>query len=396
MPAARPRRGSNSNARLHWLGDRSTSARWTGFITAPETGVFGFREASENGYRLWVGDKFVVDEWGVGDSPSILSGTIRLEKGHRYPIRVEAFQSGARGEQDLVWSPPSENGNRAVALARQADVVVFVGGLSALIEGEEMKLKKPGFAGGDRTSLDLPAPQQRLLERLQATGKPVVLVLMNGSAMSVNWADRHVPAIVEAWYPGGDGGQAVAQLLAGDFSPAGRLPVTFYKSVSELPAFEDYSMSNRTYRYFKGEALYPFGHGLSYTRFAYANTQVSAPVVNADGTITVSADVTNAGPRESDEVVELYLSHPGVPGAPTRALQGFRRIHLRPGETTQVSFVLGDRALSLVDAKGVRSIQPGRVDVWVGGGQPRVRTSSGTAPGVGASFAVTGSKLLPL
>src|SRR5206468_1399683 len=156
-------------------------------------------------------DKLVVDEWGVGDSPSILSGATRLQKGRHYPIKVEAFQSGARGDQKLLWSPPSENGNRAVALARQADVVVFVGGLSALIEGEEMKLKKPGFSGGDRTSLDLPAPQQQLLQRLQRTGRPVVLVLMNGSAMSVNWADKHVPAIVEAWYPGGDGGLAVAQ-----------------------------------------------------------------------------------------------------------------------------------------------------------------------------------------
>lgn len=383
------------NAKIEWLGDRSTSARWTGFITAPQGGEYRFRHLSENGYRIWVAGKLVVDEWGVGDSPSILSGAVRLQKGRRYPIKVEAFQSGARGDQKLVWSPPSEDGSKAVALARQADVVVFVGGLSARIEGEEMKLKAPGFSGGDRTSLDLPGPQQKLLERLHATGKPVVLVLMNGSAMSVNWADRNLPAIVEAWYPGGDGGHAVAQLLAGDFSPGGRLPVTFYRAASDLPPFGDYAMKNRTYRYFKGEVLYPFGHGLSYTRFAYANPRVSAPAIAADGTVTVSVDVTNSGPVDGDEVVQLYVSHPGVAGSPNRSLQGFRRLRLARGETRRVDFVLGDRMLSLVDGKGVRSIRPGRIDVWVGGGQPIARAGLAPAPGAALGFMVTGTRELP-
>ncbi|MFA6112537.1 MAG: glycoside hydrolase family 3 C-terminal domain-containing protein [Sphingomonas sp.] len=378
------------NATIEWNGDKAASTRWTGTLVAPESGEYRFRFASENGYRVYVDDKIVVDEWGVGDAPSILSGAVSLEKGKKYPIRVEGFQRGARGEQHLVWSPPSQNGDDAVAAAKSADLVVFVGGLSARIEGEEMKIKAPGFAGGDRTSLDLPAPQEALLKRVQAVGKPTVLVLMNGSALSTNWADANVPAIVEAWYPGEEGGAAVAGLLAGDFSPAGRLPVTFYKSAEQLPPFEDYAMAGRTYRYFKGEVLYPFGHGLSYTSFGYAN-----PRVETKGAVSVSVDVTNSGARDGDEVVQLYLSHPGVAGAPVRALEGFQRIHLAKGEKRTVTFTLDDRALSVVDDKGARKVVPGIVDVWVGGGQPVSRSGMAQAAGVKTSIKVTKSAVLP-
>ncbi len=383
------------NARFEWRGDRETSARWTGTLVAPESGEFGFRFASENGYRVWIGDKLVVDEWGVGDSPSVLSGTIALEKGRKYPLRVEAFQRGQRSSQQLVWSVPSGDGDHAVAAAKQADLVLFVGGLSARIEGEEMKVTAPGFAGGDRTGLDLPAPQQKLLERVHATGKPVVLVLMNGSALSVNWADAHIPAIVEAWYPGGEGGHAVAGLIAGDFSPAGRLPVTFYRSADQLPPFPDYHMAGRTYRYFTGDPLYPFGHGLSYTRFAYAPARLSTSTVKADGTVEISVDVTNQGPRDGDEVVQLYVSHAGVPGAPLRTLQRFERVHLKRGETRKMAFTLDARALSVVGEDGVRRVSPGRVQLWIGGGQPEGRPGLPAAPGVGAQLEVSGSAVLP-
>jgi beta-glucosidase len=379
------------NAAFAYVGDRETSARFTGYITAPETGDYGFRYASENGYRVFVDGKPVVEEWGVGDAPSILSGKIRLEAGKRYPIRVEGFQRGARSEQQLVWSPPSANGDDAVAAAQSADLVVFVGGLSARIEGEEMKIEAKGFAGGDRTSLDLPEPQQKLLERVAAVGKPTVLVLMNGSALSVNWADANVPAIVEAWYPGGDGGHAVARLLAGDYSPAGRLPVTFYKSAADLPPFEDYAMKGRTYRYFKGDVLYPFGHGLSFTTFDYSNARVSAPSVDATGEVTVSVDVTNSGKMDGDEVVQLYLTHPDQKGAAIRALKGFERINLKKGETRTVTFKLDQRALSTVDLAGKRRVSAGKVDVWVGGGQPVERAGLAKASGAAASFAITGT-----
>ena len=290
---------------------------------------------------------------------------------------------------------PATSSDAAVAAVKGADLVVFVAGLSPRIEGEEMKVHAVGFSGGDRTRLDLPAPQRELLKRVQALGKPVVLVLMNGSALAVNWADRHIPAIVEAWYPGEEGGAAVAALLAGDFSPAGRLPVTFYESVDQLPAFDDYSMRNRTYRYFKGEALYPFGFGLSYTSFKYANAHVSKRSISPNEPVTISVDVTNAGARAGDEVVELYLTHHGVAGAPQRALRGFARIHLAQGQTRRVEFTLRDNDLATVDEYGKRRIVPGAVDVWVGGGQPVSRPGLPAAAGVATRFAVSGSKLLP-
>lgn len=373
---------------VQWRSDgRLTSIRWTGYIRAPESGTYNFRFATENGYRVFVDDQPVVEEWGVGDAPSILSGSIELEAGKIYPIRVDSWQRGQRGEQWLVWSRPSDNGDNAVAAAAAADLVVFVGGLSARIEGEEMRVEADGFDGGDRTKIDLPAPQLDLLQRVHATGKPTVLVLMNGSALAVNWADENIPAIVEAWYPGGEGGHAVAQLLAGDYSPAGRLPVTFYRSLDGLPGFLDYSMENRTYRYHKGEVLYPFGYGLSYTSFAYANPRATT---NADGTVSVAVDVTNSGGRDSDEVVQLYLTHPGQEGQPIRSLARFDRIHLASGETRTVNFTLDDRALSTVDHAGIRAVRPGRVDMWIGGGQPVSRPGLEQAPGVTASVTLDG------
>lgn len=385
------RTGVEPNATRAWENDETqTSIRWSGWIIPTESGEHRFRFASMNGYRVYVNDQLIVDEWGVGDAPALTTGSANLEAGRAYPIRVEGFQRYIRGDQKLLWSTPSMNGDDAVAAAQQADLVIFVGGLSARIEGEEMRVAAEGFHGGDRTSIDLPAPQLQLLQRLHATGKPIVFVLMSGSAVAINWADQNIPAIVQAWYPGQEGGNAVAQMLAGDYSPAGRLPVTFYRSVNDLPAFTDYTMAGRTYRYFEGEALYPFGHGLSYTTFAYANARVSRPSIRANGEITVSVDVTNAGQMDSDEVVQLYLTHPGVAGAPIRALQGFQRVHLRRGETQTVSFTLKDRALSTVDPEGVRRIRPGEIQVWVGGGQPIARAGLAQAPGAATSFRITG------
>jgi len=263
-------------------------------------------------------------------------------------------------------------------------------GLSPRIEGEEMKVQAEGFSGGDRTKLDLPTAQEELLEKIQATGKPIVLVLMNGSALAVNWADEHVPAIVEAWYPGEEGGTAVAGLIAGDFNPAGRLPVTFYKSVDQLPAFDDYSMSKRTYRYFDGEPLYPFGYGLSFTRFEYANAR--AEKGGAPNSVTLSAEVKNAGSRAGDEVVQVYVTHPGLAGAPLRALKGFKRIHLEAGQNQTVQFVLNDRDLTTVDESGQRRIVPGEVQVWIGGGQPNSR---GKIAGIAAHFTLDTAATLP-
>jgi beta-glucosidase len=372
---------------------KPTSIRWTGYVTPSGTGEHRFRYESRDAYRLLIDGKVVAESKGGSAEPT--AKPIALEAGHAYPIRVEAVQSGEGGRQRLLWTPPGSQRDVAVDAAKKADLVVFVGGLTANVEGEEMRVEAPGFSGGDRTSLDLPKPQEELLEAVQAAGKPVVLVLLNGSALGINWADAHVPAIVEAWYPGGEGGSAVAQLLAGDFSPAGRLPVTFYKSVDQLPDFENYATKGRTYRYFAGEPLYPFGYGLSYTSFRYGKPKLSARRIAADGAVTVSVDVSNAGAVGGDEVVQLYTSHPDAAGAPIRSLAGFTRVHLQPGETKTVALTLKDRALSVVDEQGVRRIPRGTVKLWIGGGQPVARAGVAEPAGKKAQFRVTSEKTLP-
>jgi beta-glucosidase len=321
------------------------------------------------------------------------------------PSKPVTVLSGIRArfaQSKVVYVPGTglvaadKSGDQAVEAARKADLVIMVAGLSPHVEGEEMKVDAEGFSGGDRTSLDLPGPQRKLLERVHALGKPTVLVLMSGSALGVNWADENVPAIVEAWYPGGEGGTAVAALLAGDFSPGGRLPLTFYKSVDQLPPFDDYTMSKRTYRYFTGEPLYPFGYGLSYTTFSYSNGRAGASAgATANGNVTVSVDVTNSGAVAGDEVVQLYLTHPGAPGAPLRALKGFQRIHLAKGEKQTVTFNLGARELSVVDESGQHKIVPGQVEAWVGGGQPVSRKGLAPTAGLKTQFAITQAAVMP-
>jgi beta-glucosidase len=251
-------------------------------------------------------------------------------------------------------------------------------------------VSEDGFNGGDRTSLDLPKPEQQLLEALAATGKPVVLVLANGSALAVNWAKEHVNAILESWYAGEEGGAAVAETISGKSNPAGRLPVTFYTGVGQLPSFDDYSMNGRTYRYFAATPLYPFGYGLSYTTFSYGRLRLSRNAVNAGDPLTVSTTVTNTGGREGDEVAQLYLSFPKSPGAPLRALRGFTRIHLLPGESQNVLFKLRPRDLSMVTERGTILVAEGSYSVSIGGGQP----NTGAASAAG-SFEVRGTRLLP-
>jgi len=254
----------------------------------------------------------------------------------------------------------------AVKAARETDTTVLVLGISAKLEGEEMKVDVPGFHGGDRTDLSLPQSQEALLKAVVATGKPVVVVLLSGSALAVNWANDHAPAILQAWYPGGEGGTAIADVLFGDYNPGGRLPVTFYKSVDQLPPFTDYSMQGRTYRYFKGEPLYPFGFGLSYTKFAYSNLRVKS--VKAGEPVNVVVDVTNAGDREGDEVVQLYLTDVAASApVPIRTLVGFERISLRPREKRTVSFTITPRQMSLIDNNDKRVIEPGEFLISTGG-----------------------------
>lgn len=225
---------------------------------------------------------------------------------------------------------------------------------------------------------------------MKATGKPLVVVLMNGSALSVNWASEHADAILDAWYSGEEGGTAIAQTLAGVNNPAARLPVTFYKGVEQLPEFEDYSMKTRTYRYFSGQPLYSFGYGLSYSKFEYSNLKLSTTKLKAGDPLTVDADVKNVSARDGDEVVEVYLSFPKSPAAPIHALRGFTRVQVPAGESKHIQFTLNARDLSMVNAKGDRLVAKGTHRISVGGGQPG--TSS---PQVEAEFKIKGHQKLP-
>lgn len=383
-------KGTQSNAQLQWSGEIKTGAvRWQGYLQAPETGNYTLRYEANGGYRIWLDNTLVVDAWNVDWRPTIASGSVELQQGKRYGLKVESFQRGEQGSERLVWSLPSDSGAKdALSAASAADVVVFVAGLTSQVEGEEIPVNVTGFSGGDRTALTLPAVQAALLERLLAAQKPVVLVLMNGSALSTNSADTQAAAIIEAWYPGGQGGEAIANLLAGDFSPAGRLPVTFYHSVQDLPPFSDYSMTNRTYRFFNGEALYPFGYGLSYTTFTYANASISTKAVMGQGKLRLTVQVKNTGDRDGDEVVQLYLSRPDTVGAPIRSLVGFKRVSLKKGEEKEVAFDLAYRELSSVNAKGKRSVVPGKAHFWVGGGQQHVREGLVQPAGISVDIAI--------
>jgi beta-glucosidase len=374
---------------------KNYSVRWTGYLVPTESADYVVGFTGQDGYRVWIDNNLVLEDWTTHRPATTQTKQIHLEQGRVYPIKIDYFQTIRGSEARLTWSISGRPEQQAISAARQADLVIAAMGLSARVEGEEMNVHADGFSGGDRTTLDLPKPQQDLLEQVVAVGKPTVLVLMNGSALAVNWPDEKIPAILEAWYPGGQGGTAIAHALAGDFSPSGRLPVTFYKSVDQLPPFEDYSMAHRTYRYFEGEPLYPFGYGLSYTTFAYSNVAVDKSEIPADGEVKISVEVTNSGAIAGDEVVELYLSHPGIAGAPIRALGGIQRVHLPVGSRKIVMFTLRDRALSVVDPDGKRVIAPGEINVWIGAGQPTSRRGLQAPPGVATKFQITTEATLP-
>jgi beta-glucosidase len=325
------------------------SVRWRGELQTTLPGAYQFRVRGRGGFRLTVDNQRIVDAWistpGEASVDSEKSGSCELPDNASVPIILEYVQGDGPVKVALDWITPAGAGLEAEAVeaAKNADVVVFVGGISAQLEGEEMQVDFDDYSGGDRRRIELPPPQQRLLEKLHATGKPLVYVNLSGSAVAMPWANEHANAILQAWYPGQAGGTAVADVLLGSYNPAGRLPVTFYRSTSDLPEFANYAMANRTYRYFKGTPLYPFGHGLSYTKFDYSNLQVER---RTDGNISVSVVIKNAGGRDGDEVVQLYAvppsaSHPRE----TEALCGFHRLHLAKDETRTVTMVVPASAL---------------------------------------------------
>ena len=365
--------------------------RWEGTLTAPETGDYNLGLVSNGFFRMTLDGKEVTMNYLPGGAEAKL-GRVHLEQGKGYALVVDYGQMQSPSAiAQLVWSkvnlaPQKE----AIDAAKAADVIVAVVGITSELEGEEMQVHEEGFKGGDRTSINLPKPEEELLQALEATGKPLVVVLTNGSALGVNWAKEHANAILDAWYPGEEGGAAVAQTLSGRNNPAGRLPVTFYTDVSQLPPFEDYSMKGRTYRYFQGTPLYPFGYGLSYTKFTYSELMVPPNPVPAGTPAFVDVTVTNSGMHVGDEVVQLYLSFPDVAGAPLRALRGFQRVHLEAGASQKVRFQLQPRDMSIVTEAGQPTIVEGSYSVSVGGGQPRT-----TAQVLTKSFQVKGKMDLP-
>jgi beta-glucosidase len=372
-------------------GKSTFAVRWTGFLNPSETGDYLLGIKAAGFARVSLNNKRVVQTYSGGSG----LGRVHLEKGHPEALQVDyGLMSGDQAERpqaQLIWAPVNDAPDpAAIAAAKDADVVIAAVGITSRLEGEEMPVDQPGFLGGDRTSLDMPKPEEDLVQAVAATHKPLIVVLMNGSALGTNWEKAHANAIVESWYAGEEGGAAIAQTLSGKINPAGRLPVTFYQDVHQLPSFEDYSMKGRTYRYFTGEPLWPFGYGLSYTTFKYSGLSLAKAPIDAGEPLDVAVTVTNTGKLPGDEVVQLYLKFPDTAGAPLRALRGFQRVHLAPGASQKVEFHLQRRDLSMVTDVGDIIVAQGKYTLSVGGGQPDTGV-----PSVSGNFEVNGQVMLP-
>jgi beta-glucosidase len=370
--------GTLSETQAKRLSGGPFAVRWNGLLTPPVTGRYELGAAADSGFKLYLDGRLVLDRMDAASKLAMPGAHVDLVAGRSYRVRLEYVHGENNASVRLAWRLPGAKSPFEAALdaARKADVVIFVGGLTAQIEGEEMPVRYPGFDGGDRTDLRLPATQQKLLEAVQATGKPVVLVLTGGSALALDWAKQHVSAILMAWYPGGQGGNAVADALFGKIDPAGRLPVTFYTGVAQLPPFDDYAMAGRTYRYFTGQPLFPFGYGLSYTTFAYSGLHLSHTALAPNEPLRVSVSVRNTGRVAGDEVVQLYVHADGVPGIrAVKTLAGFQRVALAPGQQREVSFDLTPLAAvrHYDPATHAYVVPAGRYTLQVGGSSADVR-----------------------
>ncbi len=347
------------------------SVRWTGTISVKKSGKYALGGEAFSSMKLYLNDSLLMARNDV-HHPKKIYEYVELEAGKKYALKFECVQDNTdHSIMRLLWESPKEDlEQEAINLAKESDVVFFFMGISPLLEGEEMKVKVDGFSGGDRVHTKLPKTQTELMKKIQKLGKPTVLVLLNGSALSVNWEQENIPAIIEAWYPGQAGGTAIADVIFGDYNPAGRLPVTFYKDINDIPAFSDYDMKGKTYRYFKGDALYKFGHGLSFTNFAYSNLSV-ADQVKAGEDVEVSVTVKNTGDRDGDEVIQLYLTNPNADALnPSITLAGFDRVHFKAGEEKTVTFKVSKDQMIIVNDAYKKVVNPGDLTVSVGGMQP--------------------------
>jgi beta-glucosidase len=365
------------------MNDDNFSVRWSGELVPDKTASYQLGFISACNTRLYLDDSLVAktiyhfrDEYG--DPRLRKSPVMKLEAGRKYKIVLEAIDTYADAQVQLVWARPQPNlKQEAVDIAKKSDAVVMFMGLTARMEGEEMDITIDGFTAGDRTRIDLPDTQQELIKAIHALGKPVVVVLLNGSALAVNWESKNIPAILEAWYPGQAAGQAIADVLFGDYNPGGRLPVTFYKSTNDLPSFKEYNLVGQTYRYFKGEPLYPFGHGLSYTTFEYSDLKLNETQKTGDS-VKLSFALKNSGQLKGDEVVQVYVRRINASAkAPLLSLVEFKRVTLAPGEIKQFAFSLAPGSFSNIGKDGKSLIEAGRYEIAVGGGQPDAKQQKG-------------------
>jgi beta-glucosidase len=339
--------------------------KWTGIIYPTKSGKYFLGAYGFNGFKIYLEDTLLVAFDGEFD-PVKTYKKVEFAAGKCYKIKIEFYKKLRYSFMQLIWNVPDENAEqRAINAAKNADVVVMLMGLSPRLEGEEMKVEVKGFHGGDRLTLDLPELQSHLIKKVFAVGKPIILVLLNGSALSINWEDKNLPAIIEAWYPGQAAGSAIADVIFGDYNPAGRLPITFYKSVDQLPAFNNYNMAGRTYRYCKAKPLYEFGYGLSYTAFEYSGLTLNKSVIHSTDTAMVTVEITNVGGFMGEEVVQLYIKA-NDDSLTVKSLKGFSRISLIPGEVKKVSFIISSDLLSRwIDGEGFKVLK-GEYCIMVG------------------------------
>ncbi|WP_158850744.1 glycoside hydrolase family 3 C-terminal domain-containing protein [Algibacter sp. L1A34] len=357
----------NSNP-INGLNKEKFAVEYTGTIKVDVSGDYQLGLQSNKGFTLAIDSKIIIDN--TKDlKKRIVKETTYLEKGKAYQVSIKYLHEGYPAKLKLMWATPEKTSfEKAIELAKKSEVVVFVGGISPGVEGEQMPVNSKGFKGGDKTDIQLPEVQKELLKALHETGTPVVLVLLNGSALAVNWENDNLSAIVEAWYPGELGGNAIADVLFGDYNPSGRLPITFYKSIKELSPFVNYSMKGRTYRYFEGEALYPFGFGLSYAQFNYENIKLKNKKIKTNGSTSVSIDVTNVGKIKGEEVVQLYIKDlESKEVRPLKSLRGIRRVSLNPNETIRVKFTIKPEDLAFYNFKENKQVvEPGLFKIGIG------------------------------
>jgi beta-glucosidase len=358
------------NSPRYDMPDDNFGVKWTTYLIPPVTGTYAIGSRGSSGYEIKLDGKTIITSMNEHEATNT-EVPAELEAGKKYKIEVIYKNFAGDASIDLLWAMPRPNMKElATIAASQTDAIILVLGLSQRLEGEEMPIKIEGFSGGDRTNLNLPSVQEQLLEAVTATGKPVIVVLTSGGALAINKAQEKAAAVLLAGYGGQQGGNAVADVLFGDYNPAGRLPVTYYKSIDQIPAFENYDMNGKTYRFFTQEPLYPFGYGLSYTSFKYSGLSIPDNI-KAGEKVTVKVTVTNSGKTAGDEVVELYLTdEKASTPRPIRQLEGFRRISLNPGESKVVEINLEPRQFSMINDKAKRVIEPGYFTISVGGKQP--------------------------